>query len=860
MVRRFLAVLGVTALAFTLAAQAQDKKADPKSDPKAVSDESALTQDELYRRFADFKAALLRVAQRLESTGKAEDRDKAKQLREALDKASAQGTEAKFLTLIAELKKTDTFNDVRALKDVMDKNRDLQKDLRLLIEMLIRDDRDKQLKEERERLERLLEQLKELIGKQERVRAQTEIGRMDKKNLGEEQNKVTQATAKLANTNKNGEAKHEKSEAKYGDKGSRDRSEGKADTKDNKGDNRNEGKPNIEAKPGDKPNTETKPGDKGENNKPSEAKNDGGKNDNKPSEGKGGDNNKPSEGKPSPNANKPESKAGDNKNNDKGGKPSDAKPGDNKGGKPSEAKGGDGSPMKPGEGKPSDNKGGEGKPGDGKPGEGKGGEGKPGDNKGGKPSDGKGGDGAGKPGDSKENKPSDGKGGDSKGGPSAGGDKKPGEPKEGGLSKTNPASGKPPEAGKPEQVKPGEKKPGEPKGGNGPANGKMNQKPNAKPSEAKGNAGKPGQPKSGTDTKGASEGKGDSKPSSSPSPSSPMNPMKPNGSSPSGQPKSGNPSGQQGQPKSGGQPPPAGQQNPDDNPVKKQIEDSNKYQKEAEKKIDKENNDGASKDQDEAIKKLEQAKKTLEQLLKQLREEEMERLLAKLQERCEYMLRLQIQVRDGTKSVAKDLGGKKFTELNEEIRDQLYKATNKHLDTEVEIVGEAQKAVRMIEAEGTAIAFAEIFRGTLSDMKNIATRLKQPDVGEVTVAIENDVIETLKDMIEALKKAREENKNKGQPKPPGPKGPPADPKLLDMITELKLILSRQMRVNERTQLYGKQYKGEQAVKPSDLPKDPKERERIENLQREHEELGTQQDNLRKITNDIYKGKNKAQGE
>ena len=33
-----------------------------------------------------------------------------------------------------------------------------------------------------------------------------------------------------------------------------------------------------------------------------------------------------------------------------------------------------------------------------------------------------------------------------------------------------------------------------------------------------------------------------------------------------------------------------------------------------------------------------------------------------------------------------------------------------------------------------------------------------------------------------------------------------------MITELKLILSRQMRVNERTKLYKQQYEGEQALK------------------------------------------------
>src|SRR5947209_1116680 len=108
MTRRLLAVFFGTALAFALAAQAADtKKADregPKVDPKATADDIALQQDELRRRFDDFKAALIRVAQRLENTGKAEDRDKAKQLRAAIEKASAQGIDGKFLTLIAVLK------------------------------------------------------------------------------------------------------------------------------------------------------------------------------------------------------------------------------------------------------------------------------------------------------------------------------------------------------------------------------------------------------------------------------------------------------------------------------------------------------------------------------------------------------------------------------------------------------------------------------------------------------------------------------------------------------------------------------------------------------------------------------------
>src|SRR5439155_26970580 len=91
----------------------------------------------------------------------------------------------------------------------------------------------------------------------------------------------------------------------------------------------------------------------------------------------------------------------------------------------------------------------------------------------------------------------------------------------------------------------------------------------------------------------------------------------------------------------------------------KQIEDANKYQKQAETDLEKKErekaNDKAVENQTKAIEKLEEAKKKLEDLLRQMREEEIERLLADLEKRCRYMLALQIEVRDGTVTLDKEL-------------------------------------------------------------------------------------------------------------------------------------------------------------------------------------------------------------
>jgi hypothetical protein len=157
--------------------------------------------------------------------------------------------------------------------------------------------------------------------------------------------------------------------------------------------------------------------------------------------------------------------------------------------------------------------------------------------------------------------------------------------------------------------------------------------------------------------------------------------------------------------------------------------------------------------------------------------------------------------------------------------------------------------------EGSAIAFAEVFLQVRGDMSMVALRLRKTDTGAVTQTIENDIIATLREMIEALKKARKDNQNKPSPKS-GQSGPPPDQRLIDMIAELKMIRSMQLRVNSRTEVYGKQYEGEQAPPPV-AASDAKVRDQYEMIQRELRDLADRQSKIEKVTSDIAKGKNKA---
>ena len=624
MITRLGSLILFLGLAFAIV-QAQDAK-PAKEDNKAIQADVTGSQERLKQQFKDFTTDLLRLAQRLENSPKAEDRDKAQALKNALKAASEQGIEVKFTTLILALKTSNAFKNIDTLQGVLTQNQEIRDDLRKLIDVLLKDDRESALRKEREEVQKLLEKLKEVIEKQERVQANTELGKLGKTDIAKAQNKVTKETKDLVDPKKAGDPKDGK------------------DSKDGKG---KDGKDSKDGKGGD------------------------------PKDGKGKD-----------------SKDGDPKD----GKGKDSKDGDPKDGKGKDSKGGD---PKDGKGK---------------------------DSKGGDPKDGKGKD-------SKGGDPKDGKGKDSKGG----------DPKDG-------------KGGDPMDSKSGE---------------------------------------------------------------------------------------------SADMPP-----NPETQIAKKQIQEGVKEQEAAEKKIEKDDKQGASEDQAKAVDKLKQAQKKLEELLKQLREEEIERLLAQLQGRCEKMLAMQIAVKDGTVALDKIITGnpdKKSSRAEDQKALELS-------DKEDEISKEANKALTLIEAEGSAVAFAEVFKQVLGDMNTTAGRLRRADVGEVTVAIEDDIIDALKEMVAALKKARKDNQEPKPPMPPMPPssgGMPPDQKLIDMIAELKMIRSMQIRVNNRTTIYGKQIEGEQVPNIAKVA-DAKEKEKAVGVRKEFKDLSTRQQKLSKVTEDIAKGRNKGQ--
>ncbi|MGL5096089.1 MAG: hypothetical protein ACRDD1_10900, partial [Planctomycetia bacterium] len=179
-----------------------------------------------------------------------------------------------------------------------------------------------------------------------------------------------------------------------------------------------------------------------------------------------------------------------------------------------------------------------------------------------------------------------------------------------------------------------------------------------------------------------------------------------------------------------------------------------------------------------------------------------------LEARCNRMLALQIEVYEATKAihatVTKNAGQKTTAE---------YQKAQQQGEKETEIVAEADRAHKLLESEGSGVAFATVLEEVRQDMVAVQRRLVDARVGPDTQAIEENIIAMLKDMVQALKKAQQDAQKPPPPSPPGSPPPPGNQKLIDLLAQLKLIRSLQMQVNGRTKMYGEQEKAEQAKDP-----------------------------------------------
>ena len=268
--------------------------------------------------------------------------------------------------------------------------------------------------------------------------------------------------------------------------------------------------------------------------------------------------------------------------------------------------------------------------------------------------------------------------------------------------------------------------------------------------------------------------------------------------------------------------------------ARKRVEAARKRMREAEQALKKAQRDRAEQQQQQALDALAQAKAELERILRQLREEEIQQVLVRLEVRFRKMLEQQLAINEGT------------------LRLDRIPATERAHDDEIEagrlgrlegeLVNAANQALMLLHEEGTSVAFPEAVEQMRDEMQQVAQRLVRVQVGMVTQEIEAEIVRSLEETIAALRKALRDHDRRQAKGPSSQGGQPQDPQLVDSLEELRMIRTLQMRVNRRTQRY------EQLLKDGSVDRG----DCLEALRR----LADRQQRIRQATYDLQWGKDR----
>lgn len=294
--------------------------------------------------------------------------------------------------------------------------------------------------------------------------------------------------------------------------------------------------------------------------------------------------------------------------------------------------------------------------------------------------------------------------------------------------------------------------------------------------------------------------------------------------------------GQQGKPQEGENQQSQEQQQQQKTPGREQIEQARQEMEKAIEELEKKQKDAASRHQDDAIRKLAEAKEKLEEMLRQLREEERELMLAAMEARLQKILAQQKRVYAGTLSIG---------QVPEKERTSRHTARAVQLSREESQIGlEVEKAILLITDEGSSVAFSEALAEVREDVQNVSYRLNRVQVDQLTQGIEKDIISSLEEMIEALQKEmdKSDEEKKKQQQQQQQQNSPEDQSLIDMLAEIKMLRSLQLRVNNRTRRIEKLALEEGANQPDIL----------EQLQK----LANRQTRIQNATYILATGKNK----
>lgn len=229
------------------------------------------------------------------------------------------------------------------------------------------------------------------------------------------------------------------------------------------------------------------------------------------------------------------------------------------------------------------------------------------------------------------------------------------------------------------------------------------------------------------------------------------------------------------------------QQQDQQTPGREQIANARQFMQQALKQLQEQLRDRTLEKQDGAIDELLKAVEELQERLLQLREEEKEMILASLEARFQRMLALQTQIYDETVDLDATPVDKWLDTMFARSREVAHQQTDLQLDCE--------QSLRLLQEDGTSVAIVLSVEDIAVDMQTIARRLRDYKVSTLTQTLETDIIEALQELIEATQREMQEMKSEERQEQSGEM---QKPPLVDLIAEIRVLRSLQLRINRRT--------------------------------------------------------------
>lgn len=225
-------------------------------------------------------------------------------------------------------------------------------------------------------------------------------------------------------------------------------------------------------------------------------------------------------------------------------------------------------------------------------------------------------------------------------------------------------------------------------------------------------------------------------------------------------------------------------------PGRPQLEQARNLMQEALEQLKKQERDEAVDKQDEALAELQKAEKELEEQLRQLREEEKEMILAALEARFQRLLALQVEINENT------------VDLAATPRDQwLDNAVSRCRDIsqqQAELTRECSQTTALLLEDGTSVSILVSMEDIEADMGTVTDRLRDTKVFALTQSIQTDIVEALEELIKATQQEMEQMKEQ-QSMPQQQQSQNGEkPPLVELMAEIRVLRSLQLRVNRRT--------------------------------------------------------------